>query len=68
MDMNHLINIHPERNEILLIPHGLTKSEKNFFNHQGYYAISLKNGEQDEKLDCIFPCMDYSDFKKSRSE
>ena len=65
MDMNHLINIHPERNEILLIPHGLTKSEKNFFNHQGYHAISLKNGEQDEKLDCIFSCMDYSDFKKS---
>ena len=28
-------------------------------------AISLKNGEQDEKLDYISQCMDYSDFKKS---
>jgi hypothetical protein len=63
--MNHLINIHPERSEILLVPHGLTKSERNLFNDQGYYSISLKNGEEDEKLNYICPSMDYSDFKKS---
>jgi len=65
MDINHLINIHPERSEILLVPHGLTDSEKKFFNGQGYYAISLKNGEEDIKLKSIQESMDYADFKKS---
>ena len=64
MDFNHLINIHPERSEILLAPHGLTNSEKNFFNRQGYCAISLKNGEEVEKHNSIFPSMNYRDFKK----
>ena len=65
MDFNHLINIHPERSEILLAPHGLTNSERNLFNNQGYYAISLKNGEEDKKLNCIYPSMYYGDFIKS---
>jgi len=65
MDFNHLINIHPERNEMLLVPHGVTNSERKFFNDQGYYAISLKNGEEDVKLKSIQVSLEYGLFKKS---
>ena len=45
MNVNHFINIHSERKEILLVPNGLTHSEIKFYCDMGYYAISLKKNE-----------------------
>ena len=65
MDVNHFINIHSERKEILLVPNGITNSERRFYYDMGYYGISLKKNEENIKLKTISVSMEYSDFKQS---
>ena len=65
MDVNHFINIHSERKEILLVPNGITNSERRFYYDMGYYGISLKKNEENVKLKTISVSMEYSDFRQS---
>jgi len=65
MDVNHFINIHPEKKEILLVPNGITNSERRFYYDMGYYGISLKKNEENIKLRTISESMEYVDFKQS---